>query len=356
MSVVHLVVPDGVDDPARPSGGNTYDRQLCAGLVRLGRQVRQVAVAVEWRCGQAVFGAAALADALARVPTGAVVVVDGLVASAHPSVLEPESGRLRLVVLVHLPLGLGDPDGGAGDRREIERAALRCVAAVVTTSRWTRRWLLDAYGLDPARVVVAVPGVEAAQVVDGSPGGRRLLCVGAVVPAKGHDVLLEALARVSVRDWGCEWAGSLERDPVFVDRLRARAADLGVADRVRLSGPLVGGELESAYAGCDLLVTASRGETYGMVVTEALARGIPVLATRVGGLPEALGRAPDGRRPGILVPPGDAGACAGALEQWFGDPALRAHLRAAARDRRPLLPTWATTSAVVSGVLTDVAA
>ena len=224
-------------------------------------------------------------------PRVLLVVVDGLVASAHPQVLEPESGRLRLVVLVHLPLGLGGPDGGAGDRRESERAALRCVAAVVTTSRWTRRWLLDAYGLDPARVVVAVPGVEAAEVVAGSPGGRRLLCVGAVIPAKGHDVLVEALARVSVRDWGCECVGSLERDPVFVDRLRARAADLGVADRVRLSGPLVGAELESAYAGCDLLVTASRGETYGMVVTEALARGIPVLATRVGGLP-------GGARPG----------------------------------------------------------
>ena len=118
---------------------------------------------------EAVFSAAALADALARVPTGAVVVVDGLVASGHPQVLEPESGRLRLVVLVHLPLGLGGPDGGAGDRRESERAALRCVAAVVTTSRWTRRWLLDAYGLDPARVVVAVPGVEAADVVAGQP-------------------------------------------------------------------------------------------------------------------------------------------------------------------------------------------
>ena len=78
--------------------------------------------------------------------------------------------------------------------RARERAALRAVSAVVTPSRWTRRWLLDTYGLDAGAVAVAVPGVEPARAVAGCPDGRRLLCVGAVVPAKGHDVLLEALA------------------------------------------------------------------------------------------------------------------------------------------------------------------
>ncbi len=350
-----MVVPDGVDDPARPSGGNTYDRRLCAGLAALGCAVREHAVAAQQPCGRAEYQARALAEVLGGLPAGGVVLLDGLVSTGHPEVLRAQAHRLRLVVLVHLPRGVGAPRGGGGVR-DREETAVRGVAHVVTTSRWTRRWLLDAYGLDPSRVTVAPPGVEPAAVAAGEPAGRRLLCVGAVIPAKGHGVLLEALARVAAPGWSCELVGSLERDPGFVEHLRARALELGIAERVRFRGALVGAALDAAYARADLFVTASHGETYGMVVTEALAHGIPVVATRVGGLPEALGHAPAGRRPGMLVPADDAAALAGAVEQWLGDPRLRRRLRRAAADRRPLLPSWSATSAAVAGVLADVGA
>jgi glycosyltransferase involved in cell wall biosynthesis len=357
VRTVHLVVPEGVDDPGRPSGGNTYDRMLARGLAEHGWEVHPHEVPGDPRAGGSGFTASELATALAGVPSGGVAVVDGLVGSDRPEVLVAESERLRVVVLVHLPLGLDARDRDAAPVRVREQAALGAVSAVVTPSRWTRRWLLDTYGLDATRVAVAVPGVEPARVVEGCADGRRLLCVGAVVPAKGHDVLLEALARlVGVGDWILECVGPLGRDPAFVDRLRRQVGDLGLSGRVRFSGALGGAALDDAYARSDLLVTASRGETYGMVVTEALARGIPVLATRVGGLPEALGRAPGGRRPGTLVPVDDASALAGALEQWLGDPRVREHLRAAARERRPTLPTWAATTAEVARVLVEVAA
>ncbi len=355
MTLVHVVVPDGVDDPARPSGGNTYDRRLCAGLAALGWDVREHVVVPEDRCGRTVYPASALCEALARVPDGNVVLLDGLVATGHPEVLHAQAGRLRQVVLVHLPLALDAP-GDSGEVRAREESALRGVAHVVTTSRWTRRWLLDAYGLDPSRVTVALPGAEPGPAATGEEPGRRLLCVGAVIPAKGHDLLLDALARVAGPDWGCELVGSLERDPGFVEHLRCRALELGIADRVRFRGALVGTALDAAYARADLFVTASRGETYGMVVTEALAHGIPVLATRVGGVPEALGHTPGGRRPGVLVPPDDAVALAGAVEQWLGDPRLRRQLRHAAAERRSLLPSWSDTSSEVAGVLARVAA
>ncbi len=350
MSLVHVVVPDGVDDPARPSGGNAYDRRLCAGLAALGWEVREHTVVAEERCGRTVYPASALCEALARVPDGGVVLLDGLVATGRPEVLLAQAGRLRLVVLVHLPLALDEP-GDSSEVRAREESALRGAAHVVTTSRWTRRWLLDAYDLDPSRVTVAHPGTEPAPAATGEEPGRRLLCVGAVIPAKGHDVLLEALARVAGHDWHCELVGSVERDPGFVEHLRGRALELGIADRVWFRGALVGTALDAAYARADLFVTASRGETYGMVVTEALARGIPVLATRVGGVPEALGHTPGGRRPGVLVPPEDAVALAGAVEQWLGDPRLRRQLRHAAAERRPLLPSWSDTSKEVAGVL-----
>ena len=121
-------------------------------------------------------------------------------------------------------------------------------------------------------------------------------------------------------------------------------------------GPLTGGDLAGSYGSADLLVLASRSETYGMVVTEALAHGLPVVATEVGGVPEALGHGADGVRPGLLVPPGDPAALGAALRAWLGDAELRRRLRRAAGERRASLSGWSTTASVLAGVLAEAAA
>jgi glycosyltransferase involved in cell wall biosynthesis len=121
-------------------------------------------------------------------------------------------------------------------------------------------------------------------------------------------VLLDALATTTDLSWQCECVGSLERDPAYVADLRRRSLDGGLRDRVCFPGPRTGADLDRSYAGADVMVLASRAETYGMVVTEALARGLPVVATDVGGLTEALGHGAGGIRPGLLVPPGDPAA------------------------------------------------
>jgi glycosyltransferase involved in cell wall biosynthesis len=353
MSTVHVVVPDGIADPARPSGGNTYDRRVCDELAAAGWSVELHAVRGTWPHPDATAGAA-LASAVAAIPDGSVVLLDGLVACAAPEVLVPEAGRLRLVVLVHMPLG-GRPRHGAADgARTRERALLTAAAAVVTTSAWTRDWLLHRYPLHPERVHVAAPGVDGAELATGTEPGGELLCVGAVSAAKGHDVLVESLAAVAGRAWRCDCVGTLDRDPRFVDDLGHRSRVAGLAGRVRFTGPRVGPELDSSYAAADVLVLPSRTETYGMVVTEALARGIPVIATSVGGVPEALG-GQDDDRPGLLVEPGDPDALADALRRWLDDGALRQRLRAAARARRTTLSGWPETARRVSRVLTGVA-
>jgi glycosyltransferase involved in cell wall biosynthesis len=289
---------------------------------------------------------------LGSLADAAVVLVDGLVASAAAEVLVPAAGRLRLCVLVHLPLGATTEDGSV---RAGERTVLRAAAAVVTTSDWSRRWLLTTYGLAADRVHVAEPGVDPSPLVPGTASGGRLLCVAAVTPGKGHDVLVAALAEVRDLSVCCVCVGSLERDPGFVDRLRHQVRDTGIADRVHLVGPRDGAELAASYATADLLVLASRFETYGMVVTEALAHGLPVLVSETGGLPGTLGRLPDGRRPGLLVPPGDPAALAEALRRWLGDGDLRESLREAARARRTTLSGWDRTGRRISRVLAGVA-
>ncbi len=316
---VSAILPNDIDDPARPSGGNRYDRRVLSGLSALGWSVREHAVFGDWPTGPS----AAVADVVRTLPDDSLVLVDGLIGSAVPDVLVPAAARLRLVVLVHMPL-----DSAA------ERDALTAARAVVSTSAWTRAQLLSAYGI-AARV--ATPGVDPAPLATPSTAGDRVICVGAVSRHKGHDLLIPAVAGLPVT---LVCVGSLSHDP-----------GLPRADRVRFLGPLAGAELDAAYASADLLVLPSRAETYGMVVTEALARGIPVLATDVGGLPEALGRAPDGSVPGLLVPAGDAAALRAALQRWLGDAGLRERLRASAAARRATLAGWDATAGTVSDVL-----
>jgi glycosyltransferase involved in cell wall biosynthesis len=354
VTALHVIVPEGIDDPARPSGGNTYDRRVCRGLAALGWVVHEHAVPGAWpRRGET--GHAALASTLRRIPDDAVVLLDGLIASAAPEALVPQARRLRQVVLVHMPLGHRPPKDEAGAVRARERRVLAAAAAVVTTSAWARRRLGELYALPADRVYVAEPGVDAARLAPGTAAGDALLCVAALTPDKGHDVLLDALATATDLSWRCAFVGSLDRDAVFADGVRRASRIKGLGDRVRFAGPRTGRELDRAYAAADLLVLASRAETYGMVVTEALARGLPVLAADVGGVTEALGHGEDGIRPGLLVPPGNPAALGTALRTWLGDAELRGRLRRAARERRATLRRWPATASVLAGVLAGAA-
>lgn len=348
--VVRVVVPEGIDDPRRPSGGNTYDRRLCEELVAAGWEVEVLPVTGAWPVPDEA-DTRTLCRLLQGLDAGSPVLVDGLVASGVPGAVVPAAERLPLVVLLHLPLGLVEPD-----LRDGERAVLRRAAAVVTTSAWSRDWVRDAYGFPAGAVSAVLPGTDPADPAPGTASGEHLLCVGAVTPAKGHADLLAALTRLADRPWVCRCVGTLDRDPGFVDRLRREAAAAGLANRFVLVGPVDRAELAQEYAAADALVTASRLETYGMVATEALARGLPVLASDVGGLPEAVGRAPDGTVPGLLVPPNDVAAWVDAVDRWLGDGALRNRLRASALARRGTLVAWDETARGVARVLAGVAA
>ncbi|MDH6515342.1 glycosyltransferase involved in cell wall biosynthesis [Streptomyces sp. SAI-135] len=349
---VHFVMPGGVDDPTAPSGGNAYDRRVCLDLPGFGWQVERHAVAGSWpRPGAA--ARTELARTLRDLPDDTVVLVDGLVACGVPEILVPEAQRLHLAVLVHLPLG---DETGLEPRLALEldakeREVLRAVPAVIATSDWAVRRLVSHHGLAPERVHVATPGADIAPLASGTDGVSRLLCVAAVTPRKGQHRLIEALAGAQDLPWSCVCVGGVTQDPEYVAHLRMLIKRYGLQDRLHLAGPKAGAELDASYNAADLMVLTSYAETYGMAVTEALARGIPVLATDVGGVAEAVGRAPDGGVPGILVPPEDPAALAAELRGWFGEADVRRRLKAAARGRRAALDGWATTARSLAGVL-----
>nr|WP_239521634.1 glycosyltransferase family 4 protein [Geodermatophilus sabuli] len=234
-----------------------------------------------------------------------------------------------------------------------EAAVLGAARAVVTTSAWTRRRLLERYRVPAARLHVARPGTEPAPVSPGTPDGGRLLCVGTLSPIKGQDLLVQALGELVGLPWRATLVGSHDRDPRFAGALTRQAAAAGIADRIRLPGTRGRAALQAEYGDADLLVVPSRAETYGMVVPEALAAGVPVVATAVGGIPEALGRTADGL-PGLLVPPEDPAALAAVLARWLTDGELRRRLRDAALRRRPTLPDWRQTAARIRDVLAAV--
>jgi glycosyltransferase involved in cell wall biosynthesis len=346
---VHVIVPEGFDDPGQPSGGNIYDWRVCAGLAEAGWEVLVATVAGAWP----VRGSGARAD-LARVvsaiPDGETVLIDGLIASPAAAPLLPHTGRIRMTVLLHMPLATAvDTHHDAGAERS-ERSVLRAAAGVVVTSDWTRRQVLTRYPVPAHRVHVAQPGTDRV-AAPARPVRGHLICVGVLSRHKGQDLLVEALADLADHDWHCVLAGPLDRDPDFVEHLRARIARLGYDHRVRLSGVLTGAALSHAYTTADLLVAPSRAETYGMTVTEALAHGLPVIAAAVGGLPEALGSTADGARPGQLIPPGDSAALAAALRDWLGNEDHRHRVQAAVRRRQPTLRGWEQTAQEVADAL-----
>ena len=334
-------------DPGAFTGGYEYARRVVEGLRTLGWNVmvRGLDASFPFPTASALAHARAT---LARIPDGATVLVDGLAFGAMPEIAAAEAQRLRLVALVHHPLALetGLENGHAEALRASETGALASARIVVTTSAATARSLAD-YGVAPERAVVVEPGTDPAPLARGTHGRvLELLCVSAVVPRKGHAVLVEALAPLVDRPWRLTCAGSLARAPKTVAALRQAIAKLRLAGRVRFAGEVDHVALERYYDRADGFVLATLHEGYGMALAEALARGLPIVSTQAGAVPDTV--PPDA---GLLVPPGDPVALRRALAQFLDEPDLRARLAAGARAARGRLPSWADSCARLSDAL-----
>jgi glycosyltransferase involved in cell wall biosynthesis len=332
------------------TGGYGYDREIIAGLRELGWRVDVQSLDASFPHPSA----AALESArktLAAMPDKRLVIVDGLAFGAMPDLAEAEARRLKLVGLVHHPLALetGLTQEQSDSFMAAERRALATTRAVIVTSMATRITLRD-YAVPAEHVTVVEPGTAVAPAASGSGSSTlSLLCVATLTVRKGHDLLFDALAGLKEFDWRLECIGGAMGDGRMLDSLQDRLRRHGMLERVTFPGEGDDAMVGRAYAAADLFVLPTRYEGYGMVVAEALARGLPVISTRTGAIAERVGE-----HAGLIVPPGNAAALREALRRFFSDADLRASLKDGALAVRERLPRWRDSARKLATVLEKV--
>ena len=339
---LHVIVPGSIE---QRTGGYIYDARMVEGLRRRGWEVIVHGLSGRFPSGDAEAGTR-LSEALHRIRDGARVVLDGLAMGALPDIVRAQSERLRLIALVHHRLA--DETGLERTEQErllmLEREALIAAAGVIVTSSYTSARVQE-LGVGAESIRVVVPGVDLAPPADGPAGDDppRLLCVASVTPRKGQDVLVRALAGMVATPWTCVCAGSLTRSPRYAAEVQERVREAGLSDRITFRGECDDDSIDALYATSSVFVLPSHYEGYGMVLTEAMARGLPVVSTTGGAIP---GTVPDDA--GILVPAGDETALASALRSLLVDPTnepggaaiRRRALGDAGRRHVSTLPDW----------------
>lgn len=348
MTAAVFAIPGDLNTP---TGGYVYDRQVMAALPGAGVAVRHLPLPD----GFPFPSRAALDETgrlLAAVPESAALVIDGLAMGALP----PEAlarAAAPIVCLHHHPLGLesGLTPEQSAVLLETERAAIAFARHVVVTSPTTAETLAELGFAPPPPVTVAVPGIRRAARSAGSADGCEIVSVGTVSPRKGYDILVDALARLGDRPWRLTIVGGLDRDRACAAALRAQVAAAGLADRIRFAGVLGADEIGALLAKADIFALPSRYEGYGMAFAEAMAHGLPVIATRAGAIP---GTVP--AQAGLLVEPENAAAFAAALEAVLRDAGLRRSLAEGAWAHARTLPGWEDTAAIIAGVIREACA
>ncbi|WP_156688597.1 glycosyltransferase [Mycobacterium sp. Marseille-P9652] len=245
---------------------------------------------------------------------------------------------LGVVKRTHQGLDDTSPDSRIGLEATIAREA-----DWVTATSTDEVFELVRMGRARSRTSVVPCGVDTdAFTPDGpvAPRGERtrIVSVGRLVPRKGFETLIRALPRVPEAELlivGGPRRAALARDGE-AQHLHALAAELGVSDRVRLLGGITRAEMPAVLRSADVVACTPWYEPFGIVPLEAMACGVPVVATAVGGIRDTVVDDVTGR----LVPPRDAAALADALAPLLGDRRRREAMGRAGRERAHGRYTW----------------
>jgi glycosyltransferase involved in cell wall biosynthesis len=340
LTAFTLIVPGALE---QFTGGYLFDRHVVDGLRAIGRAVAVIELPGEFPAADETARSAAAA-ALAGLPSGHTVVIDGLALPAFAECMDAHTGRLSIVAFVHHPLSLetGLSAQTARSYALIESRLWPMMRGLLCPSTHTAATVI-ATGVPAKRVRVTPPGTRAplpavAATEAPQPGASRalqLLAVGTVTQRKGHLQLIEALSRLPELDWHLTCVGSLTRDPACARALRDAISAHGLQHRVTLAGEVPVHQLDAAYRRADVFVLASHHEGYGMVYAEALAYHLPIVATTAGAIPDTV--ASDAA---VLVAPGDVAALGDALRQVLTDATHRQRLAEGAARAAQDLSDW----------------
>ncbi len=330
---IHLLVPGPF---GTVSGGYIYDRRIIEGLRALGETVEVVELPGTHPLPDEAATEGARA-ALHALPENARIVIDGLGLPAFLPLAQELAAR-RAVALIHHPTALehGVPEAARTVLKAKERALFAAMGRLICTSPLTARRLPEEFGADPERIGVVEPGTDPAQRATGSGGSScAILSVGTLVPRKGHDVLMQALARLTDLDWTLTLVGDGQRNPTHAQGLQALAEELGIAARLTFAGEVTGEALEALYHRADLFALATKWEGYGMAAAEAMARGLPLAITAGGAIAEVV-------VPGsaIVSPVDDHMSLSKGMRRAIFDADLRAEMAEASWQGGQALPRW----------------
>lgn len=315
--------------PDRASGGNTYNDAVLAHWP--GRAPARVELPGRWPTPPPAE-VDALGAALLRCD---VSIVDGLVGAAHPDLIAAaQAAGRRVVLVVHMPLALdaGLTDTEATRLDALEQRSVEAAWKVVAPSAHAASEIVRRHGRRDVDVVR--PGADPAPVAE-PHDPPHVVCVGTIGPAKNQLAFARALAQLTDLPWRASLIGR------SADSSYARLVANALPQRARLAGPLAPAHLADVWLTADLLVHPSRHETWGLVVTDALARGVPAIVSQGTGAAEALASGTfDGELPGDTIDPENPDALARLLRRWLTDRDLRSSWRAAALRSRSCLRRW----------------
>ncbi len=333
-------------DIALPTGGYRYDREVLARLGACSVNARHLQLDGSYPDPSA----SDLTQTNAQLATCSprdILLIDGLALGAMPPAMIADLPH-RVVALVHHPLGL---EAGLSDERaafllQNETQALSHVRHTIVTSLATKRFLINDFSLEDRKVTVAEPGTDRAARATGIGKPLQILAVGAVSARKAYDQLVTALAELPDLDWRLTIAGSLTLQSNATTALRESIDRSGVSDRITLTGAIDDSYLATLYAKADIFAMSSLFEGYGMALTEALARGLPIVASSGGAAADTLPELA-----AVKVPPGDGAGLTTALRRVMSDDALRRRMGDAAWAAAALLPSWDDTARKIADVI-----